>query len=168
MSRPASELDFDREVFHFSQHEFPAETLDNVSADLVFALDKLRDQFGDVIHPSPLAAGWYRKDGSSTSRHYAVGRLSDAGDVFPQGDVLRAWVVAQSIPEIGGIGLYFDTNGPNGEPWPMMHIDLRPQRLLWARHKPRVAKKSRYVYPANGGDQKRVFYELLCRHASAD
>jgi hypothetical protein len=64
-----------------------------------------------------------------------VGRLSDAGDIFPvRGGLLKCWLRAQEISEINGLGLYCDTKGPDGRAWPMMHFDLRPApRMFWVR-----------------------------------
>jgi|GEM_PF-1339450 hypothetical protein len=105
--------------------------LSDVDAALITTLQSIRTTYGIPITPSPLQEAWSRKKGS-TSRHYAVGRLSDAGDIFPQRErVLDLWLQIQQRGDIGGIGLYVDTKGVDGKPWPMMHIDLRPDRLLW-------------------------------------
>lgn len=106
--------------------------LSDVDAALITTLQSIRTTYGIPITPSPLQEAWSRKKGSIKSRHYAVGRLSDAGDIFPQRErVLDLWLQIQQWGQIGGIGLYVDTKGIDGNPWPMMHIDLRPNRLLW-------------------------------------
>jgi len=132
----ASELSFKRDYPsfpEFAQYELP---LHLVNAEVVSVLQRLRDMSGIPITPSPVPEGWARTSGSVGSRHYAVGRLSDAGDVFPaRGRLLECWIRAQQIQEIGGLGLYIDTNGPDGLPWPMMHLDLRQTatRTFWIR-----------------------------------
>jgi len=117
----------------FAEYGIP---LDLVSASLLVTLQRIRDKTGIPIIPSPVHAGWARTNGSETSRHYAVGRLSDAGDIFPdRGRFLELYLHLQQVSDIGGIGIYADTNGPDGEPWPMIHFDLRPVdlRVFWAR-----------------------------------
>jgi hypothetical protein len=116
----------------FARFQIP---LDLIAAKLVCELQLLRKAAGIPITPSPVVAGWARTDGSTKSRHYAVGRLSDAGDIFPaRGRVLDCWVTAQGREAWQGLGLYADTTGPDGRPWPMMHLDLRSgPRLFWVR-----------------------------------
>ena len=116
----------------FRSYQIP---LTLVSAELILVLQQLRTDSGIPIIPSPVHAGWARIDGSPDSRHYAVGRLSDAGDIFPaRGRAFDCWLLAQEISRIGALGLYGDTRGPDGRPWTMMHIDLRPRpRLFWIR-----------------------------------
>ena len=110
--------------------------LDLVDAAVVLILQRLRELSEIPITPSPVHGGWARTTGSSESRHYAVGRLADAGDVFPaRGRLLECWVRAQEMWRIGALGLYSDTNGPDGKPWCMMHFDLRKvsRRVFWVR-----------------------------------
>jgi len=137
----ASELD--PQTYHnfpeFAEYGIPLEL---VSASLLVTLQGIRDKTGIPITPSPVHDGWARTDGSKTSRHYAVGRLSDAGDVFAaRGRGLDLWLRLIETSNIGAIGLYADTNGPDGSPWLMIHLDLRSarQKVLWVRDE-------RYVY----------------------
>ena len=120
---------------YFPEFEAFGIDLDRIDKRLIDALVDVRCLSGIPIIPSPVIAGWYRNSGSETSRHYAVGRLSDAGDIFPaRGRTLDLWLTVLSHSDINGIGLYTDTNGPDGRPWIMMHIDLRPgNRVLWIR-----------------------------------
>lgn len=117
----------------FAEYGIPLEL---VSASLLVTLQSVRDKTGIPITPSPLSDGWVRTSGSETSRHYAVNRLSDAGDIFPaKGRCLELWARLLETSNIGAIGLYADTNGPDGSPWPMIHFDLRDarQKVLWGR-----------------------------------
>jgi len=117
----------------FAEYGIP---LDLVSASLLVTLQRIRDKTGIPIIPSPVHAGWARTNGSETSRHYAVGRLSDAGDIFPvKGRCLELWARLLETSNIGAVGLYCDTNGPDGTPHPMLHFDLRPAKMkvLWVR-----------------------------------
>jgi len=115
--------------------------IERIDPRLIRALDRLRDQLGEPIHAGRKPDAFARLTGRPTSRHYAVGRLSDAGDVFPdKGYSMRAWILAQALqepdgrPSFGGIGLYFDTRRGPLQPGPMLHLDMRPgPRVLWAR-----------------------------------
>lgn len=133
-----------------------------VDADLLHVIQHLRTASGIPMTPSPTEGAWGRTSGSPGSRHYAVGRLSDAGDIFPKkGRVLDLWLAAQAFRHrlIGGIGLYADTRGPDGTPWPMIHLDLRPARLLWTSevtHDRRV-----YYYQAAPEDFWRVVARVI-------
>lgn len=135
--------------------------LSRVSAQLILELQEFRTTTGIPIIPSPLQDGWWRDTGSKTSRHYAVGRLSDAGDMFAQKDrILTCWLQAIQWPAFGGIGLYTDTHGPDGTPWPMMHVDMRPysrgQKVLWVRD------ENEYINPRNQDE----FWEIVHTIAS--
>ena len=133
----ASELNQDMDYPSFPEFKKYNIPLDRVDAALIIVLQRLRTVSGVPIYPSPLPDAWARMSGSATSRHYAVDRLSDAGDMFPErGRFMELFFRAQQMPEIGGIGVYADTTGPDGKPWPMLHIDLRPVdrcRTIWAR-----------------------------------
>lgn len=119
-------------VNHFTAKEFPDEVLDDVEPKFIYALDKFREKLGFQVIPSPLIDGWVRLTGSKTSRHYAVGRKSDAGDVFPQCDLFYAMVIAIQCG-FTGIGLYFDTTRKD-KPEPMLHLDMREgQAVIWRR-----------------------------------
>lgn len=140
---------------HFFPAEFPERVGELVNYSLLYALDGLREKYGRPIHPSPLAAGWYRFNKSSaTSRHFAVDRFSDAGDVFPEGHILDLLELAKAMPVFGGIGIYVDTKFRN-KAWPMMHLDMRPYRRLWAR------VDGQYIYPHRGGVSREKYYMAL-------
>ena len=107
--------------------------LSKVDSELILKIQALRTLSRIPMIPSPVEGAWARLEGSIGSRHYAIDRLSDAGDLFPERDrLMDVWLYAVQMPEFGGIGVYFDTDGVDGEPWPMIHLDLRPNRLLWA------------------------------------
>lgn len=142
---------------HFSKDEFPDGVLEHVEAELILSLDGYRDVLGCPVIPSPVVDGWFRKDGSESSRHYAFNRLSDAGDVFPQCDIRHALMVAMSCVWWGGIGVYLDTTGPSGKPEPMLHLDLRPSmpRTVWMRY------EGKYIYPMNSPEAMAEFWQRL-------
>lgn len=156
----ASLLDFEN-VDHFGRSEFPADVLEYIESDLVLGLSDYRERLGHAVEPSAVVAGWYRAGGSEKSRHY-IGqgksspvRLSDGGDVFPQCDIRDAFLVAMGCDWWGGIGVYFDTNGNDGKPQPMLHLDLRPGRVVWMRH------EVRYIYPLRSESERKEFWKLL-------
>ena len=138
----------------FHDYETPLESLD---ARVLLILQQIRYALGQPIYPSPARGAWVRLTGDTASRHYAVGRLSDAGDIFPErGYLMQCWLVAQEMKDIGGLGIYADTHGPDGGLWPMLHFDLRPgRRVFWARD-------GDYFYlPQNRVDFWRVIKEIV-------
>lgn len=148
---PASKLQEKHHYPDFPEYREYGIDLSLVDAELIHVLQHLRTDSRIPITPSPARGAWGRLTGSTGSRHYAIDRLSDAGDIFPQrGHVLDLWTAAQAFRPrmIGGIGLYADTNGPDGQPWPMMHLDLRPERLMWASEKIDGLRKY-YYQPIN-------------------
>ncbi|NCU32550.1 MAG: hypothetical protein EOM23_06380 [Candidatus Moranbacteria bacterium] len=131
----AHELNSIRDYPSFPEFKNNGFDMSKIDKRLILKLQKKRNSTGIPIIPSPLREGWYRLSGSSASRHYAVNRASDAGDLFvKRGNIIDFWLECVKDNDIGGIGLYFDTTGPDGKPWIMMHIDLRPgKRAMWIR-----------------------------------
>lgn len=150
----AASLDW-RSIDYFSASEFPIGVLEHLEADYVVELSEYRHRLGHPISPSPLSDGWFRLDGSEISRHYAVGRLSDAGDLFPHCDIRDALMVALGCEWWGGIGVYLDTHGPTGKPQPMLHLDRRAKRVIWMRY------EGRYIYPQNSAEERKEFWQRL-------
>lgn len=131
----ASQLQRDKHYPNFPEFERYNTPLHLLDCNLILTLQSLRERSQILIWPSPNPEGWARLVGNVKSRHYAVDRLSDAGDVFPKrGRAMELWVIAQQYERIGGLGLYSNTTGPDGYPWVMMHFDLRPSaRTFWVR-----------------------------------
>ena len=159
--KKAIDLDWSS-INHFSPSEWPKDSLEHLNADVVLALDELRGRLGKAIYPTPLAGGWYRKRGSKTSRHYAEGRLSDAGDFFTDANTLDALLHITSMPQIGGVGVYLDTFYRN-QSWPMFHIDLRAHdaqspRQFWGRI------SGVYYYPLRDAGSRDIFWRQLVRY----
>ena len=137
----AHELNFMRDYPSFPEFKNNGFDMSKIDKKLILKLQKKRNSTDIPIIPSPLRDGWYRLSGSSASRHYAVNRRSDAGDLFvKRGCIIDFWLDCVKDSEIGGIGLYFDTTGPDGKFWPMIHIDLRQNKTLWVR------KNKKYIY----------------------
>lgn len=143
-------------IDHFIPSEFDPNEVQYISHDLIARLDVLRGQVGG-IHPSRAKGAWARFDGSKTSGHYAVDRLSTAGDIFTQASA-RVAVFKAIECGFGGIGIYEGTRNNRGEPQTMLHVDLRDNLTLWARD-----ANGEYWYPQRGGDHERKFFEVLAR-----
>ncbi len=99
--------------------------LDSMDPRVIYAADQLREALGAPLRVSPAPGATARFNGNSQSRHYAVGRKSDAVDLLvprsmPLESVYRA---ALTVPSIGGIGLYPDWSPTHG-----VHIDCRPRK----------------------------------------
>ena len=138
-------------IRYFKPEEFPPGELPLADQRILSALDAYRGLLGRTIVPSPIKGALARPDASAKgSRHYAIGRQSDAVDCFPSGNVVDAWRVAVMSGLFGGIGYYLDTMlGP------MLHLDLRPERLWWARI------KGEYYYPIQAGLNRETFFRGL-------
>ena len=125
----------------------PNEFIDDITLanpQLFINLNQTRITLNKSIHPSPVEGSLARLYGRKTSAHYAVGKLSTGVDVFIEGIPLRNFntLIRQNL--FTGIGIYLDTNGPDGKPWVMFHLDMRPIPLIWFAEK--NIKKSGWVY----------------------
>lgn len=139
---------------HFDQSEFPSNSLEHISAKFMRRLFAFRELTGVPMTPSPNPDGWARFTGSKGSRHYAVRRLSDAGDLFPAEDADIRLLLVQACQMFNGFGFYLDTK-LNGKSRTMIHLDQRPMPLVWARY------RGEYIYPSNSRkDSDRFFYLL--------
>jgi hypothetical protein len=114
--------------------------LEHIEAAYILTAQRIRTKYGIPMTPSPAQGGFVRFDGSTTSTHYAVGRLVNAGDWFPKiGGVLQLHERLLTEPGINGIGLYADTHLRDKDiPHPMIHFDTRPleegfKKVLWVR-----------------------------------
>jgi hypothetical protein len=142
---------------NFGRHEFP-ETVEGLRPEFIDRLQKYREALGRAIHPSPNPAGWVRRTGRPDSRHHVSN--ADAGDVFPAGDVLDAFLVACRF--FGGVGIYYDTRFRD-RPWPMLHLDMRPGRpLVWCRY------EGDYYYPHHSEEHRNYFWCLAWQHAEGE
>lgn len=133
-------IDFSK-TEHFTASEWPEGTLEHMNQLVFDALFELRSRVDCPMTPSNLARAHVRHE-PSFSRHStnSMKRLADATDVFlgkPE-NAHHVLVAARSIPEIGGIGIYFGKN--QGV---MLHIDTRDDKLDW------VWVQSKYIYLQN-------------------
>lgn len=143
--------DIDWLDFHpfFHKTEWPNGALERMDARIIDAIYKLRisvpKDHGFI--PSPLLGAHVRDAGTSQHSNEG-GRLSTATDFFVDREhVWEVWKTAQRIEEIGGIGIYFGSwLGDPIKQTPMMHIDVRPERILWAAFRERHHSSQKYVY----------------------
>jgi len=83
------------------------------------------------MYPSPISGTLARSTGSQTSQHH-VGpkekpfRKSTASDIFCEGVPFSNYSSILASRLFKGIGIYLDTKGPDGKPWVMFHVDIRP------------------------------------------
>jgi hypothetical protein len=115
---------------------FPESPDEFADPELIYSLDDFRGITGSPLYPSPVDGALARFDGSITGRHYAVGRKSDAIDVFTDGSPAYVFIKAISCGLWGGVGVYLDTKYRN-RPSVMFHLDKRPlingQPTIWFR-----------------------------------
>jgi len=118
-------------IRNFTWNEFP-ESPELADPKLLLALDYLRDDLGVPIIPSPVPGALARFDGSKTSQHYAVDRLSTGCDVFIRCSPFKAYSIILQSGCFTGVGIYFDTQYA-GKPHVMFHLDIRDEPLMWYR-----------------------------------
>jgi len=123
---------------------------------LMYGLSDLRSSTQKRIFPSSASGALARHDGRQTSQHF-VGpketpiRKSTACDIFCEGSPIFTFTSILSLHTFKGIGIYLDTKGPDGLPWVMFHVDIRPNGfndnspLIWIVEK--INGKDFYRYP---------------------
>lgn len=116
------------DVDHFSKDEFSEDPDIFAEPLLIHSMDTLRKLCDCPIFPSPVNGALARANGSQKSRHYAVGRKSDALDFFIIGDFFKTYQTLITCNLFNGIGIYF--NGIfDGKQHVRYHADLRPTGL---------------------------------------
>jgi len=112
---------------------------DNVSPVLVVALDRFRHELNVPVHISPIPGAVYAENAghAENSWHYCIPHRNEwamAADVFPEGDLYKAWLLAVELVEFKGIGLYPFASWA-GRPYQgMLHLDIRYpciKKSLW-------------------------------------
>ena len=160
-------------IKHFSKDEFPCDT-DLIDPEYFNRLEMGRVALGECIHPSPVEGAFARFGGSTGSTHYVgenpscIVRLVTGGDVFCEGVPFVNFNTLLHAKVFSGIGIYLDTQGPDGLPCVMFHLDIRSnytveKPLVWICIKKLDAETGEiynsYLYPQN--DNKH--YLLLKR-----
>ena len=85
----------------------PNGVLDHIDSRVITALLAGRQICGVPFIPSPVFGAHVRFDGSKTSQHYAMGRLSTGTDFFcaHNSDAHGILNDLQRVPDINGIGV---------------------------------------------------------------
>lgn len=110
---------------NFDRGDFPEDPNRNADPVLIQNLQAFRKWHGSYIYPSPVSGALARfEDEDADSRHYAVGRQSDAVDVFAENPA-AAFLLAVTCGLWGAVGIYTNTRYRK-QAWPMLHLDCRP------------------------------------------
>lgn len=152
---------------NFERSEFSEDPEHCGHHHLLQTLQWYRETLGAKIQPSKSPGALARFDGRKTSMHFIdledfaksdEEKRSKALDVFCTTHIFKAWTVAMNFMLWSGIGVYFDTKGNNGEPWPMLHFDLRLHPLIWYRD------QGEYFYPHKDKDFYTNLLNLFMIH----
>lgn len=122
----------------FKKHEWTdKDELKLLDRGLLELADHVRISLKSVMIPSPAKGAFARTTGSKRSKHYAVGRLSTAGDFFiPSLSVEEIFVKMSMMEGLDGVGIGFYTNKSlYGNNVPMIHLDIRESKLIWFEDK---------------------------------
>ncbi len=135
-------------VYRLSSNEFSEDPDKYAEPELIYSLSTLRKLLGVVMLPSPVPGALARDYGSKRSQHYAIDRLSTASDMFIEGSPFEIFSKIIFTKLFTGIGIYLDTNGPDGKPWVMFHLDIRKHDsfFVWIVEKVNGVDKYRYPY----------------------
>jgi len=148
-----------KEINHFSAEEFSEDPTHLAEPELIISLDQFRSVINKRIFPSPVKGALARIGGSPASQHYIGNSLrqpvrkTTAVDIFCEGIPLENYQTLLSLNLFNGVGIYLDTTGPDGLPWIMFHVDIRPLGfnkqfpLIWFTKK--TQNKNQYFYPQN-------------------
>ena len=143
--------------------EWPKISIEFMSDEIIEMAQEVREVTGVPMIPSPDSEAHVRfSDGNSL---HCIGLIgggkSQATDLFliNNSDAATFWMKAQSVADLGGFGIYFDTH-LSGQKRVLAHLDTRPGRLLWLCPDEAVR---RYVYYDN---DPVLFLNLLAKEFS--
>ena len=149
-----------------NDNEWPTGVIKHMAPKIISTAKQLRLKSGAAMVPSPDPEAHVRFTESGSRHSVYEDKLSDATDLFlvSNDDAARVWNCALSMPDIGGLGIYFDAQ-LNGKMKILFHIDNRPDRLMWVCPSRNRAKEKRsYIYFRE--DNPSVFLELLAQDFS--
>lgn len=138
-------------ITRFSPSEWPAGVLEYMDPRIIRVVSDIRDALPEdhSMTPSPVDRAHVRHEVSG-SRHSTRerARLSDATDIYMAWPhVWAAWLEAQRHPEVGGLGIYTDMLWAGQlRRKAMLHIDTRPERLVWVAWRRDQHDPMKYVY----------------------
>lgn len=140
-----------KRIERFTPGEWPPETLEFMDPSVIDALAEIRDQLpaDHTMTPSPIPRAHVRHEDSG-SRHATNfrARLADATDIFMEWrHVWPAWSAALATPRVGGLGIYTDMVwAGQASRKAMLHIDTRPDRVVWVAWRENAKAPMKYVY----------------------
>ena len=144
------------EIYKLESNEFSEDPDKYADHELIYALSDIRQFTQRKLRPSKASGALARFEGSITSQHYvgSMGypeRKSTASDIFCEGIPFSTYSSIIASRLFKGVGVYLDTYGPDGLPWVMFHVDIRPRGfnqnspLIWIVEK--SEGKNVYKYP---------------------
>lgn len=115
-------------------NEFLKEDRPYIGQSIMSLSREVRAITGCYMFPSKAAGAQVRFEDSDSL--HAVGTdgsgRTRAADYFIRGNQIAKFMqLAQTVKRLGGLGIYFDANVSKGKRMPLVHIDDRPERLLW-------------------------------------
>ena len=151
----------------FRPGEWPGDVLQHMSRRVVRVLDDVRRTLpgSHAMTPSPKERAHVRHE-EGISRHCTDRgtRLADATDVYMQwAHVWDAWNAALANPDVGGLGLYPDmlwAGRVGGRA--MLHIDTRPERLVWVGWRENPKAPMQYIYMTS---DPLAFHRIIAERA---
>lgn len=154
-------------VYKLEAKEFSEDPDKYAEPELIYSLGKLRKLLDSIMRPSPVSGALARLYGKGTSQHYAIGRKSTASDVFIEGIPFEIYSKILYSKLFTGIGIYLDTNGPDGLPWVMFHLDIRQMEypFVWISKKMYDPRKrvfrTYYKYPSQNQDHWKLLNDKI-------
>jgi len=145
------------------RNEWPEISIEFMSDEVIELAQEVREVTGVPMVPSPISEAHVRfsNDRSLHCIGLVGGAQSRATDLYLINNLDAAlfWMKAQSVSELGGFGIYFDTH-LSSQKRVMAHLDTRAGRLLWlCPDEP----ARRYVYYDN---DPVLFLNLLAKEFS--
>jgi len=134
---------------------------------LIYSLDEARLVMNKPMYPSKVPGALARFTGRSTTQHYATDRLSTACDVFCEGYPIFNFLTILSTTLFNGIGIYLDTNGNDGLPWIMFHLDIRKRGfdddspLIWIVEKVYDIEQDKFINKYSYPQRESKYWKLL-------
>ena len=156
-----------KELKNFSENEF-SENYMYGSYKLFWNIQKQRDILGKRIFPSMAygALARFSKE-DEYSKHFSnkTTILSTALDWFTDGDPFQTWVSCITSGLWDGVGVYFDTNGNDGNPAVMFHTDFgRKNKAYWFRRWNSFKNESMYVNHNDNHFWNQLLYNFTHRY----
>lgn len=151
------------DISKFTPDEFSEDPDKYADPELIYRLNFYRIKSKCIIKPSPITGALARFDGGDSQHTVKDNQLSKASDIFQEGVPFQNYSLLLSMRLFNGIGVYLDTDGPDGFPWIMFHVDIRNigydygNPLIWIVT--RTHKKNNYFYPQYEPQHWKLFQD---------